>query len=464
MKANAGKDTGQRPRAVWIAALLSLILPGLGQAWAGRRPRGAGVFALVASSLAIAAWYRQPAWYLVPAGLWLWNVWDAWHTPASAPIGLAVIAWLAMVYLIGWQVTEISFVELFTNRERASSILKPMLRPDFFTQRVKSEAYWVEVQVPCTAEPPKAENTLNGVHISAFPDCAALGETLMITAEGLRPNYPTEVTWVTPTGGVLLLGENYTKMLTQESSSEGTFSAMIRVPPGSMSINDPTLIHRVYLTQREVLPGIAISTNGRYVIQGIYETLALAWLATTLGALLALPMGFLAARNLMSGNAVTMGIYFVVRTLLNLFRSIESLILAIIFVVIVGLGPFPGMLALTIHTTAALGKLYSEVIEGIDLGPIEAVRAIGANWLQVVRYAVIPQIVPPFTALTIYRWDINVRSSTIIGFVGGGGIGFFLWQWIVLGDYRAVSTSFIAIAVVVILLDFFSAKLRERIG
>jgi len=121
------------------------------------------------------------------------------------------------------------------------------------------------------------------------------------------------------------------------------------------------------------------------------------------------------------------------------------------------------MLALTIHTMAALGKLFSEVIEGIDPGPIEAVRATGANWLQVIAYGVIPQIVPPLISLTIYRWDINVRSSTIIGFVGGGGIGFFLYQWIVIADYRAVSASFIAILIVVMILDLFSAKLRARL-
>jgi len=81
----------------------------------------------------------------------------------------------------------------------------------------------------------------------------------------------------------------------------------------------------------------------------------------------------------------------------------------------------------------------------------------------VIRFGVIPQVVPSFTALTIYRWDINVRSSTIIGFVGGGGIGFFLWQWIILSDYRAVGTAFVAIAIVVIILDFFSARIRERL-
>ncbi len=143
----------------------------------------------------------------------------------------------------------------------------------------------------------------------------------------------------------------------------------------------------------------------------------------------------------MGGNPFTFAIYMIVRTLLNIVRSIESLIIAIVFVVIVGLGPFAGVLALAVHSVAALAKLYSEVIEGIDPGPIEAIRATGANWVQVVRYAVIPQIVPPFTAFTIYRWDINVRSATIIGFVGGGGIGFLLIEIIRINEMRAVSAA-----------------------
>ena len=137
--------------------------------------------------------------------------------------------------------------------------------------------------------------------------------------------------------------------------------------------------------------------------------------------------------------------------------------MAIVFVKIVGLVPFAGVLAIAVHSVAALAKLYSEVIEGIDPGPIEAMRATGANWLQVVRYGVIPQIVPPFTAFTIYRWDINVRSATVIGFVGGGGIGFLLIELIRVNNMRGVSAAFIAIAVVVITLDYFSAKIRERL-
>jgi len=438
----------------------------LGQAWAGEYQRGIGIFLAAATAVATTLWYQKPSWFVVPVLLWLWNIWDALRLPAGAPVSLAVLLWLGLAYGIGWQVTEIDPVSLIENRQRGESILRPMLRPDFITQRQEVFQGWVEVQVPCSQQPPPAENTVNGIHITVDPDCGNLNETLLVSAEGLWPNYPTEVTWSTPIGDQKLLGENFSQMLIVQSDANGHLTTLIRVPPTALAAApDPTLPlpHRVYLAQKKTAEGYTLSENGRYVLQGIYETLALALLATTVGAILALPLAFLAARNLMAGNPLTMAIYVIVRTALNFLRSIEALILAIIFVIIVGLGPFPGMLALTLHTMAALGKLYSEVVESIDPGPIEAVRATGASWLQVVRYAVIPQIVPPFTALTIYRWDINVRSSTIIGFVGGGGIGFFLWQWILIGDYRAVSSSFIAIALVVIILDVFSARLREQL-
>jgi phosphonate transport system permease protein len=120
-------------------------------------------------------------------------------------------------------------------------------------------------------------------------------------------------------------------------------------------------------------------------------------------------------------------------------------------------------MALTLHSIAALGKLFSEQVEGIDEGPVEAVTATGASRLQVVTYAVIPQIVPSFTAFALYRWDINVRMSTIIGFVGGGGIGFVLSQNIRNLRYRQASVMMLAIAMVVAALDYASAKIRSRI-
>jgi phosphonate transport system permease protein len=137
--------------------------------------------------------------------------------------------------------------------------------------------------------------------------------------------------------------------------------------------------------------------------------------------------------------------------------------MAIVAVIWVGIGPFAGSLALALHTIAALTKLYSEQVESIDDGPLEAVQATGANKLQTIIYAVIPQIIPPYISFTMYRWDINVRMSTIIGFVGGGGIGFLLQQNINLLSYRAASVQMLAIAIVVSSMDYISSKIREQI-
>ncbi len=348
---------------------------------------------------------------------------------------------------------------LFQNQERARAVIEPMLHPRLFEKKSEVREGWAFIEVPCSKDPPLPDRTTNGVRVYITPSCANVNEFVTINAEGLWPDYPVTLFWIDTISSQSGKWESVT-------DKDGKVSFFISIPARALTNStDPTspTLHQPTVTQKRDIKGIQLTKTGGYLLQGIYETIALALLATTLGAILALPISFLAARNLMGGNPLTMAIYFIVRTILNFFRSIEALILAIIFVVIVGLGPFPGMLAITVHTIAALGKLYSEVIEGIDPGPIEAVRATGASWVQVVRYAVIPQIVPSFTALTIYRWDINVRSSTIIGFVGGGGIGFFLYQWILLGDYRSLSSAFIAIAVVVIVLDFFSARLRERI-
>ena len=177
----------------------------------------------------------------------------------------------------------------------------------------------------------------------------------------------------------------------------------------------------------------------------------------------AAPMSFFGARNLMLANSANTAVYYLVRTVFNVLRSIEPLIMAILFAVWVGIGPFAGVLALAVHSVAALGKLFSEQVESIDPGPLEAITATGATSMQVVLFAVVPQVFPQFLALSFYRWDINVRMSTIIGFVGGGGIGFLLQQWINLLQYNQAGTALLAIAFVVTVLDMLSAKIREKI-
>jgi phosphonate ABC transporter permease subunit PhnE len=204
--------------------------------------------------------------------------------------------------------------------------------------------------------------------------------------------------------------------------------------------------------------GIASGLNWLYVFDQptlwtVYPAIGAAILGAIGGALMApkrpMPVGFI--------------IYTAIRSILNIIRSIEPLVYVIIFAVWVGIGPFAGILALMLHTVAALGKLFSEQVENISEGPIEAITATGANRIQTVMYAVVPQIVPPYIAFTLYRWDINVRMSTIIGFGGGGGIGFVLAQAINLLQYRQASVMMISIALVVMTLDYVSSKVRQRI-
>ncbi len=195
----------------------------------------------------------------------------------------------------------------------------------------------------------------------------------------------------------------------------------------------------------------------------IIETIALGLMATIFSTILAVPVSFLAARNIMTRVPGGIVIYTVVRILLNIVRAVDTLIWGLIVVLWVGLGSFAGVIALTIHSVAALGKLFSEEVEHIDPGPIEAVTATGAHLVQTIRYAVVPQIVPSFLAYTLLRWDINMRSATIVGFVAGGGIGYFVVETIRKSGYTQYAAALWAVAVVVILVDYVSAKWRQRI-
>jgi phosphonate transport system permease protein len=193
------------------------------------------------------------------------------------------------------------------------------------------------------------------------------------------------------------------------------------------------------------------------------ETIYMAFIATAVALPFAFVIAFFAARNLMSHSAPLFAIYTITRFFLNMSRSIEPLVWAIIFSVWVGIGPFAGMLALSLHSVSSLAKLYSEQIENISEGPIEAITATGAHPIQVIWYGVVPQIVLPYLSFTIYRWDINVRMATVIGLVGGGGIGTLLMQYQGLAKWNEVGLLVIVIAVIVWVMDFTSSKVREAI-
>ena len=189
------------------------------------------------------------------------------------------------------------------------------------------------------------------------------------------------------------------------------------------------------------------------------ETFQVALLGTTGATLLALPLGFLGAANTTPGRLV----YQATRLVLNVFRGISEFVYALLFVAMVGLGPFPGILALVVHGAGGLGKFCAESIEAIDPGPVEAVTASGASRLRVLWYAVLPQLLPYYLSYTLYYWEHNTRAATVLGVVGAGGIGFALTTSLKLYRFHEVSMIIIVILLLVWLIDRVSARLRTAV-
>jgi phosphonate transport system permease protein len=193
-------------------------------------------------------------------------------------------------------------------------------------------------------------------------------------------------------------------------------------------------------------------------VAGAVTTVEIALLGTAVAAVLALPLGFLSARNVAAPP-----IFHIARAALNFLRSVDTLVYALVFVAAVGLGPFPGVLAVIAYTTTSLAKLYSEAIEGIERGPVDAITATGATRLQVLRFGVLPQVLPLFLSYVLYRLETNIRAATVLGFVGAGGIGFYLQTYLRLIDYPAASTVLLVTVAMVIGVDFVSSRLRQRL-
>jgi phosphonate transport system permease protein len=191
---------------------------------------------------------------------------------------------------------------------------------------------------------------------------------------------------------------------------------------------------------------------------GALRTVEIALLGTAVAAVLALPLGFLSARNVAAP-----AVFYPARSILNFFRSVDTLVYALVFVAAVGLGPFPGVLAVVAYTTTTLAKLYSEAVEGIDPGPVDAITATGATRLQILRYGVLPQVLPLFLSYVLYRLETNIRAATVLGFVGAGGIGFYLQTYLRMIDYPAASTVLLVTVVMVIAVDWVSSRLRARL-
>ena len=193
------------------------------------------------------------------------------------------------------------------------------------------------------------------------------------------------------------------------------------------------------------------------------ETIYIAVLGTILGALIAIPVSFLAAGNLMRRNALGTAVYFVVRMVLSFIRAVPTLVWAIIYVVAIGIGPFPGVLAVTTFSVGLIAKLFSEAIEAVDWGQVDALTATGANSLQVVLHGVVPQVMPYMVAHVIYTFEVNIHSSTYLGLVGAGGLGLILEQYVGLFLYPDLAMWLIVVVIMTTAIDYSSAAIRRRI-
>ena len=194
----------------------------------------------------------------------------------------------------------------------------------------------------------------------------------------------------------------------------------------------------------------------------VIETIFIALMATAIAVPISFLLSFLSAKNVMTHPWAFL-FYGALRTFMNITRSVEPIIWAIIFSVWVGIGPFAGMLALLLHSIVSLTKQFSEIVESVTDGPIDGIRATGANEIQVVWFAIVPQVILPYISFTIYRWDINVRMATIIGFAGGGGIGTLLNQYALSAMWPEVGCLILVIAAVVWIMDITSAYVREAL-
>lgn len=230
------------------------------------------------------------------------------------------------------------------------------------------------------------------------------------------------------------------------------FERILRLPEGLALI-----FHRMFL---ETGPDWAYLPDA---VGGMVESLQIAWVGTIIGAVLSLPLGMLGAKNVTGGIGSN-----VVRQVLNAIRAVPEILLAVVvFIPIVGIGgtasAYAGTLAIGVHSIGTLGKLTAEVVEGIDSGPVEAARAVGGGPLQVQRWGVIPQVMPEIVAFWLYRFEINIRASAILGVVGAGGVGDALNQAMAFGRLERAGTIVIVVIAVTVLVDYISGTVRRRI-
>ncbi|MEN6410335.1 MAG: phosphonate ABC transporter, permease protein PhnE [Anaerolineaceae bacterium] len=380
---------------------------------------------------------------------------ERFHRFLSPLRTLLIIVIAVAALIVSVEVTQPDPVKLIISAPKAKVILKQLLSPEILTHQASGTSVLsVDFPVPCDSAP-AGELPTSGARIQLSAPCADKMQKVTLKGLDLEPETDVQLRWVLPNGSPFSIAKIKT-----DANGEFTYEVQAR-PIVATADGKPAQLQAEVSTRsgKYVLSQTMIDVTNSLIV-----TIFMALLATTFGVIFAVPMGFLAASNITRRGCVGSAVYYVVRAILNIIRSYEPLVMATIFALLTEFGsPFAGVLALFIVTTASLGKMFSEAVESIDSGPIEALTTTGANRMQVIVYAVIPQIVPDFLSFTIYHWDINIRISTIIGFVGGGGIGYYLSQRINTFEYTKAGTAILMIVIVVWVLDFLSARIRQKL-
>ncbi|MBY5163078.1 phosphonate ABC transporter, permease protein PhnE [Nitriliruptoria bacterium AS10] len=254
----------------------------------------------------------------------------------------------------------------------------------------------------------------------------------------MRPEKPTEVfRWVVTVVVLVLLAWGLSADIKWSRLLEapGEFATIVR-----LMFRDPDW---------SALPGL---------LSAMWESIAMAWLGTVIATIFAIPLAFLAAENLVPG-----WVAFLTRQVFNVLRAVPEIILAVVFIPIFGLGPQAGIMALGVGSIGTLGKLCYEIIEGLDDGPIEAADATGATGVQRLRWAVVPQVLPELASFAMYRFEVNIRASAVLGVVGAGGIGGLLAQYIQFKVWERAGLALVVVVLATILVDAISGRIRRRI-
>ncbi|MFN8404878.1 MAG: phosphonate ABC transporter, permease protein PhnE [Anaerolineales bacterium] len=365
-----------------------------------------------------------------------------------------ITAVVIAAFAVSYKITGVDFPRLFANLPNGKNLLVAFLTPDVASRDVETRTVSISFPIPCGSAPEESEIPSSGPRLVPSVNCAEPLEKFTLEGFDLEPNSEVIIRWKLP-------DERTMTAFRTQTNAEGYFTFEVQARPIQATV-DGTASHLEVDTLTPV-GGLKPSKALKDVLDNMFVTIFMALLSTTLATIIAAPLSFLAASNIMRKGPVGTAVYVIVRGFFNLMRSYDPLVMATVFGFWLSFGPFPGFLALTVVTIASLGKLFSEAVENIDHGPMEALQSTGAPPLHTVRYSVVPQVVPDFISYIIYHWDINVRISTIIGFVGGGGIGYYLNLSINDFKWNQAGTAIWAIVIVVWAMDFLSAEVRKRL-